>query len=183
MRLRNERPIGRMAKHTNSSRQRVRMLEVCWSCVIIATMNLIPDRWGETATPMATATEIAATQRKTSIPSVCRPFKGAIASLEDAVDDKKRQNRLESVSSSSTRRNRSDRPDGVSMPRPLKVSSGMTDEGADESHAQKCEEIRKLADRFCAYKKVHKHAAKDRLNILKLREQTEERDFHGCPYL
>ena len=46
MRLLYERPIGRMAKHTNSSRQRVRMLEVCWSCVTIAIMNLIPEDGG-----------------------------------------------------------------------------------------------------------------------------------------
>ena len=58
------------------------MLEVCWSWVIMATMNLIPETCGLTATPIATATEIAATQRKTSIHSVCRPFKGAIASLK-----------------------------------------------------------------------------------------------------
>ncbi len=48
------------------------MLDVCWSCVTIATMNFSPERCGVNATPIATAIEIAATQRNTSIPSVCK---------------------------------------------------------------------------------------------------------------
>ena len=35
------------------------------------------------------------------------------------------------------------------------------------------EEVGELADSFSAYKKVHKQAAKDRFNVLELREQAE----------
>jgi hypothetical protein len=45
-----------------------------------------------------------------------------------------------------------------------------TDEGTRKSHAQKREEIGKLANRLGTHKKINQHAAKNRLNILKLRK-------------